>query len=71
MRKRASVQLTVITQGYTDNNLDVRLGPTSCGDIKDGVSFAHGNEGSWVMDFKDLEAIYYMADLVRRQREKA
>ena len=54
------------TAGY-DNPDIIRFhpGPTSCGDIKDGVSLEHGTEGSWVLAFKDLETMYKLAAKAR------
>lgn len=36
-----------------------------CGSIQDGVGFAIGNEGGWVIEFKDLEQMYHAAKAAR------
>lgn len=62
--------------GHGHKFLAFRVGPARCGAITDGVSFAHWKieeplswadyEGSWVIPFADLEAIYLAAKEARR-----
>ena len=66
-RKNVSVEMRVLVAGHTENIL--RFRPMSgCGDIEDGVSFAHGDKGTWIVHYKDLEAMYCMARLSRKKR---
>ena len=61
----------VDTAGHPKDILLIELGPSSCGDIRDGISFAHAlvdnpktwddGEGCWLISFVDLEAIYLAA----------
>ena len=54
------------TAGYGNSDeLFYRPGPYECGKIKDGISFEHGREGCWVVDFEDLEKIYFEARNIR------
>ena len=47
---------------YPSDELTVNCPPfNSCGGIKDGLSFRFGNDGPWILSFKDLEAIYKKA----------
>jgi hypothetical protein len=56
--------LTIDVAGHTEPNLKVWL-RSRCGKIKDGVAFAHGKEGGWVIGFADLERIYLAAKAQR------
>lgn len=70
-RKTTGHQYAVTLAGHTRPVLLIGIGPTCCGQIMDGVSFSHSRidnpvsindtEGSWVMSFDDLEAIYLAA----------
>lgn len=65
--------------GHGHKFLAFRAGPTRCGQITDGVSFAHwrveeplshaDGEGSWVVPFADLEAMYLAAKAARATAE--
>jgi hypothetical protein len=53
--------MTIGVAGHTEPDLRVWIGPSRCGEITDGVAFAHGKEGGWVIDFADLERVYLAA----------
>jgi hypothetical protein len=53
--------------GYSPSQLTVSTGIAKCGHIKDGISLVHGNQGSWVMAFSDLEKVYLAAKEFRDQ----
>lgn len=56
------MKLTFKTAGYSmQGALHFSPGPTTCGEITDGVVLEHDNEGGWVLDFKDLKAMYEAA----------
>jgi hypothetical protein len=59
--------INVKTAGHTNDDLCVRISVSRCGKITDGVSFSHGNEGCWVVDFADLERIYLANKAFRAQ----
>jgi len=64
--------IRVKVAGYSPNLLWFDPGISRCGSILDGVSFAHCGhnpedwEGTWVIQFKDLERMYLAAKRVRR-----
>lgn len=47
------------------NPLNVISLRANCGDIWDGVAFAFGEEGGWVVDFNDLKRIVKEAEALR------
>lgn len=56
------------TAGYSGNgDLWFHPGPRLCGEITDGVSFEHDDEGPWVLSFLDLEACYLAARQARKK----
>ncbi len=52
--------MNIRTQGLGDEVMEFYPGPSSCGDVKDGVSFSIGN-GGWVVSFADFERMYKAA----------
>lgn len=60
--------MKIILTGHSQPILQVRVGPVSCGSITDGVAFAHGTEGSWVMRFNDLQRVYRAACKARKMK---
>lgn len=64
-KKKTCNTATFIVAGYTPHELHFSAGPVNCGRITDGVSMEHGNEGKWVIDYKDLQTMYEMAIAAR------
>ena len=66
MRERDKEEIKFSIAGHSNTVLwfDPRM--TWCGSIADGVSFQHGEQGCWVVRFKDLEAAYLAA---KKERE--
>lgn len=64
-KKKKNNAATFIVAGYTPHELHFSAGPASCGHITDGASIEHGNEGKWVIDYKDLQTMYEMATAAR------
>ena len=59
-------KLTVKSAGYSiQGDLHFHPGPSTCGDITDGVVFEHDNEGGWLISFASLEALYLAAKAAR------
>ena len=58
--------LQVPVAGHSSDMLLVHPGVHHCGRIIDGVAFAHGRDGRWVISFADLERIY---DAAKAQRQ--
>ena len=50
--------------------LTYRVEPSTCGNIKNGVSFEFGNEGGWVIDLDDIKELVRLADESRAQVPK-
>ncbi len=53
------------TAGHPQERLRIEPGISRCGDITDGVSFEHGNQGCWLISFAALEQIYLEAKKAR------
>jgi hypothetical protein len=52
--------------GHTNSKLEFY--PSSrCGEIKDGVAFAHAGEGGWVISFTDFKKMYHAAIKARHK----
>ena len=58
------------TAGHSQGNLVCSSLHSRCGDIEDGIGLEFGREGSWVIEFTDLETLYHMALVSREQRSK-
>lgn len=63
--------LKIKTAGYAapgtpDSILRVGVEQWRCGHITDGVSFAHGKRGGWVVALSDLKRIVAAAEKARR-----
>ena len=61
--------MVVKVEGHTSSKLEF-YPISTCGDIKDGVGFAHADEGGWVMAFADLKKMYRAAVKARQTKEK-
>jgi hypothetical protein len=60
--------LLIHTAGYPEpDELHVDVQRWECGEIKDGVSFRHNDEGGWVIALDDLRKIVAAAEAVRAQ----
>lgn len=59
MKVERKIMKSVRTAGYYEGKktLYYDVGPWRCGKITDGVSFSHGDEGSWVISLADLQKI--------------
>lgn len=71
MTKDENGNYVASVQGHTEKTLAFRPGVSVCGNIRDGVSFANGNEGGWVISFEDLEEMYILAVMKRREVKAA
>jgi len=47
--------------GHTEEDLWFSPGISLCGQITDGVCFENGNEGGWIVDFRDLRKMFELA----------
>jgi hypothetical protein len=57
------------TAGYSGTDtLAVDVGPSQCGEIKDGVAFWHDNAGAWLVSYADLMVIADAATAVRSRK---
>jgi len=62
------IKLAIDVAGHPEAILYFYPSKIWCGAIEDGVAFAHGNRGGWVISFADLESIYRLAVNRRRQQ---
>lgn len=65
-------KLVFKSAGYSDEGkLSFWPGPTTCGEITDGVILEHDRDGGWVVAFSDLEAMYEAAKKERLGGDKS
>jgi len=57
------------TAGHSSSLECVTLS-SSCGSVQDGIAFEFGNQGGWVIDYKDLVSLVLKATELRLKKEK-
>jgi hypothetical protein len=61
---------TFKVEGHPDGTLHF-YPESQCGSIRDGVAFANGKHGGWVIAYKDLLKMAKLAEQARRPTKRA